>query len=102
MQRFFLTTAAALALSTGAALAQSPDPTATPVAPAIQAAAASAYSGYYMVMSFRMTARRRTSSRWRTVRSRRNRDMASSLTSICIRRPRATIAAARLTRCGGR
>ena len=48
MQRFVLTTAAALALSTGAALAASPDPTATPVAPAMQGpAAVSAYSGYY-------------------------------------------------------
>ena len=48
MQKFVLTTAAALALSTGAALAASPDPTATSVAPAIQGqAAVSAYSGYY-------------------------------------------------------
>jgi opacity protein-like surface antigen len=48
MRKFVLTTAAALALSTGAALAASPDPTMTPVAPAIQApAAVSAYSGYY-------------------------------------------------------
>jgi hypothetical protein len=48
MQKFVLTTAAALALSTGAALAASPDTTATPVAPAIQGpAAVSAYSGYY-------------------------------------------------------
>jgi hypothetical protein len=48
MQRFVLTTAAALALSTGAALAGSPDPAATSVAPAIQGqAAVSAYSGYY-------------------------------------------------------
>jgi hypothetical protein len=49
MQKFVLTTAAALALSTGAALAASPDPTASPiVAPAIQGpAAVSAYSGYY-------------------------------------------------------
>jgi hypothetical protein len=48
MRKFVLTTAAALALSTGAALAASPDPTATSVAPAIQGpAAVSAYSGYY-------------------------------------------------------
>jgi opacity protein-like surface antigen len=48
MQRFVLATAAALTLSTGAALAASPDPTVTPVAPAIQAQAeASAYSVYY-------------------------------------------------------
>ncbi len=48
MQRFLLTTAAALALSTGAALAQSPEPTAAPVSPAVQAQAeASAYSVYY-------------------------------------------------------
>ena len=48
MHRFVLTTAAALALSTGAALAASTDPTATPVAPPIQGSAAvSAYSGYY-------------------------------------------------------
>jgi hypothetical protein len=45
MQRFVLTTAAALALSTGAALAASPDATATPVAP--PQSAVSAYSGYY-------------------------------------------------------
>ena len=48
MHRFILTTAAALTLSTGAALAASPDSTATPIAPAIQGpAAASASSGYY-------------------------------------------------------
>ena len=34
MQKFVLTTAAALALSTGVVLAASPDPTATSVAPA--------------------------------------------------------------------
>ena len=46
MHRFFFTTAAALALSTGAALARADRPHS--VAPAIQApAAASAYSGYY-------------------------------------------------------
>ena len=48
MQRLFLTAAAALALSTGATLAASPDPSATPVAPAIQGpAAVGSYSGYY-------------------------------------------------------
>ena len=47
MHRFLLTTAAALALSTGAALAQSPAPAAAPVSPAMQAAEASAYSVYY-------------------------------------------------------
>jgi hypothetical protein len=47
MQKFVLTTAAALALSTGVALAASPDPTATSVAPAQGHAAVSAYSGYY-------------------------------------------------------
>ena len=63
MQKFFLTTAAALALSTGAALAAEPGPNRRSGLAGHQAAEASAYSGYYMVMSFRMRARRRTAGR---------------------------------------
>jgi hypothetical protein len=48
MHRFVLNTAAALALTTGAALAASPDPTATQFDPATQGpAAVNGHSSYY-------------------------------------------------------